>query len=82
MHFGLVISRDLIKYDDMNRKPIVYAFIDSQNLNLGTRTAIKKFGKVIYNGWVLDYKPLPRTLRSGFLTHCALRDIDIAHPST
>ena len=35
----------------------VYAFIDSQNLNLGTNKDIKnKKGKIIYKGWKLDYK--------------------------
>lgn len=33
-----------------------YAFIDSQNLNLGTSKDIYKNGKKIYTGWKLDYK--------------------------
>ncbi len=37
-------------------KQIIYAFIDSQNLNLGTSKDIKKRGKVIYGGWKLDFK--------------------------
>ncbi len=37
--------------------PVVYAFIDSQNLNLGTRKDIyNKKGKRIYKGWKLDFK--------------------------
>jgi len=37
--------------------PIVYAFIDSQNLNLGTNKNIyNKKGKRIYKGWKLDFK--------------------------
>jgi len=35
----------------------VYAFIDSQNLNLGLLNDIKnKKGKTIYKGWKLDFK--------------------------
>ena len=35
----------------------IYAFIDSQNLNLGTKKDIRnKKGKLIYKGWNLDYK--------------------------
>lgn len=35
----------------------IFAFIDSQNLNLGTCKDIRnKNGKVIYRGWKLDYK--------------------------
>jgi uncharacterized LabA/DUF88 family protein len=40
-----------------SKKPIVYAFIDSQNLNLGTLKDIRnKKGKLIYQGWHLDFK--------------------------
>lgn len=41
----------------MNKKQklTVYAFIDSQNLNLGTSKDIIKGGKKIYKGWKLDY---------------------------
>ena len=41
-----------------NRKrEIIYAFIDSQNLNLGTSKDIRnKKGKLIYKGWKLDFK--------------------------
>lgn len=34
----------------------VYAFIDSQNLNLGTSKDIYKNKKRIYQGWKLDFK--------------------------
>ena len=38
---------------------IVYAFIDSQNLNLGVRNdIINKNGSLIYTGWTLDFKKL------------------------
>ena len=33
-----------------------YAFIDSQNLNLGTSKSIYKNKKLIYEGWKLDFK--------------------------
>jgi uncharacterized LabA/DUF88 family protein len=36
--------------------PKVYAFIDSQNLNLGTKKNIYKGKKLIYQGWELDFK--------------------------
>lgn len=38
--------------------PVIYAFIDSQNLNLGVRNDIKKNGVVVYQGWKLDFKKL------------------------
>ncbi len=37
-------------------REICYAFIDSQNLNLGTRKNIYRNGKCIYKGWKLDMK--------------------------
>ncbi len=37
---------------------IIYAFIDSQNLNLGVKNDIVRNGKIIYTGWPLDYKKL------------------------
>lgn len=33
-----------------------YAFIDSQNLNLGTSKDVYRNGKKIYSGWKLDFK--------------------------
>jgi len=39
----------------MQKKANNYAFIDGQNLNLGTSKDIRnKKGKVIYHGWKLD----------------------------
>lgn len=38
----------------MNKK--TYAFIDSQNLNLGTSKDIYRKKKLIYKGWKLDFK--------------------------
>ena len=40
----------------MKKFPIVYAFIDSQNLNLGTSKNLYKGKKLIYQGWKLDFK--------------------------
>lgn len=41
----------------MNNKNKIYAFIDSQNLNLSIRNDIRdNNGKLIYKGWVLDFK--------------------------
>lgn len=37
-------------------KQTAYAFIDSQNLNLGTSNDIYRNNKLIYKGWKLDYK--------------------------
>lgn len=47
--------------------PIIYAFIDSQNLNLGTSKDIcNKRGKKIYKGWKLDYKKFRVYLKDKF----------------
>ncbi len=43
-----------------------YAFIDSQNLNLGTKKDIYKNGKRIYKGWQLDFKKFRRYLSDKF----------------
>lgn len=41
----------------VKKHPVVYAFIDSQNLNLGTsKNLYNKSGKQIYKGWPLDFK--------------------------
>ena len=44
----------------------IYAFIDSQNLNLGTSKDIIKKGKIIYKGWKLDFKKFRRYLSDKF----------------
>ncbi len=43
-----------------------YAFIDSQNLNLGTSKDITKNGKIIYIGWPLDFKKFRKYLADKF----------------
>ena len=38
------------------KRPVIYAFIDSQNLNLGSSKDIFRHQKRIYEGWKLDFK--------------------------
>ena len=44
----------------------IFAFIDSQNLNLGTSKDIYKNKKRIYKGWKLDYKKFRQYLADKF----------------
>jgi uncharacterized LabA/DUF88 family protein len=46
--------------------PMVYAFIDSQNLNLGTSENIYKNRKLVYKGWKLDFKKFRKYLTDKF----------------
>jgi uncharacterized LabA/DUF88 family protein len=48
------------------KREILYAFIDSQNLNLGTGNDLVKNNKVIYKGWKLDFKKFRRYLSDKF----------------
>lgn len=48
------------------RGKITYAFIDSQNLNLGTSLDISKNGKKIYIGWKLDFKKFRQYLQDKY----------------
>lgn len=50
----------------------IYAFIDSQNLNLGTSKDIYKSGKKIYDGWKLDFEKFHRYLVDKFRVSKAL----------
>lgn len=43
-----------------------YAFIDSQNLNLGTSKDLIKNGRVVYQGWKLDFKKFRKYLSDKF----------------
>lgn len=45
---------------------VTYAFIDSQNLNLGTSKDIRKGRRLIYKGWKLDFKKFRRYLSDKF----------------
>jgi len=49
-----------------NSKKIIYAFIDSQNLNFGTSKDIYKNHKLVYKGWKLDFKKFRRYLTDKF----------------
>lgn len=44
----------------------IYAFIDSQNLNLGTSKDIFRGRKLIYKGWRLDFKKFRQYLSDKF----------------
>ena len=44
----------------------IYAFIDSQNLNLGTGKDLLKNGKIIYKGWKLDFCRFYKYLKDKF----------------
>ncbi len=46
--------------------PKVYAFIDSQNLNIGVSKDLYRQRKRIYKGWVLDYIKFRRYLEDKF----------------
>ena len=53
-------------YNMKNKFPTVYAFIDSQNLNLGTLNNISRNKKSVYKGWKIDYKKFRVYLRDKF----------------
>lgn len=48
------------------KRKIIYAFIDSQNLNLGTSKDIYKRKQRIYQGWKLDFKKFRQYLSDKF----------------
>jgi len=50
----------------MSKKETIYAFIDSQNLNLGTSKDIYRNKKLIYKGWRLDFRKFRRYLTDKF----------------
>jgi len=49
-----------------HKRKKIFAFIDSQNLNLGTSKDIYKGRKRIYKGWKLDFKKFRRYLSDKF----------------
>ncbi len=51
--------------------PKIFAFIDSQNLNLGTSKDIRERHKLIYKGWKLDYKKFRKYLTDKFKVNAA-----------
>lgn len=48
------------------KKNTVYAFIDSQNLNLGTSKDLYKNNQLIYRGWKLDFNKFYKYLSNKF----------------
>ena len=42
---------------NLNKKPTIFAFIDSQNLNLGLKNVVidKVTDKTLHSGWDLDF---------------------------
>ncbi len=48
------------------KRQVVYAFIDSQNLNLGTSKDIYRNRKLVYRGWKLDFKKFRKYLFDKF----------------
>ena len=71
MFFNLISDKIKDSKDKkMEKRKKIYAFIDSQNLNLGTSKSIyKKHGKGykrIYQGWKLDFKKFRRYLTDKF----------------
>lgn len=48
------------------KKENIYAFIDSQNLNLGTSKDMRRNGKIVYRGWKLDFKKFRKYLSDKF----------------
>lgn len=48
------------------KKQTIYAFIDSQNVNLGTSKNIYKNQKLIYKGWRLDFLKFRKYLFNKF----------------
>ncbi len=50
----------------LSKRKTVYAFIDSQNLNLGISKDIFRVDKRVYKGWIMDYKKFRRYLFDKF----------------
>lgn len=49
------------------KSPVTYAFIDSQNLNLGVKNdVVNETGKIIYRGKKLDYRKFRHYLREKY----------------
>ncbi len=53
-------------YVSSKKYPTVYAFIDSQNLNLGTSKSIYRNGNLLYKGWKLDMQSFRKYLLQKF----------------
>lgn len=60
-----LISKSLC-YSQSMADQRTYAFIDSQNLNLGVQKDIFRKGRKIYSGWRLDFKRFRVYLRDKY----------------
>ncbi|MBI2601085.1 NYN domain-containing protein [Candidatus Daviesbacteria bacterium] len=56
----------MAKKEKRSKTMKIYAFIDSQNLNLGTSKDIFHGRKLIYKGWKLDFKKFRKYLSDKF----------------
>lgn len=56
----------MAKLSKKKNQQVIYAFIDSQNLNLGTSKTVYKNKIVIYKGWRLDFRKFRRYLSDKF----------------
>jgi uncharacterized LabA/DUF88 family protein len=61
------------------RNEITYAFIDSQNLNLGTSKDIFRKGKLLYEGWKIDMNYFRKYLTNKFRVKKAFLFIGYIH---
>jgi len=61
------------------KNEIVYAFIDSQNLNLGTSKDVYRQDKLIYKGWQLDFRKFRQYLFDKFRVQKAFLFIGYIH---
>jgi uncharacterized LabA/DUF88 family protein len=55
-----------IKKSNNKKHTKFYAFIDSQNLNMGVSSNVVHNGHKIYSGWKLDFKKFRRYLKDKF----------------
>ncbi len=62
-----------------NHRTNNFAFIDAQNLNLGTSKDVYRNGKMIYKGWKLDLKKFRQYLRDKFRVQKAFMFIGYIH---
>src|SRR3990170_186283 len=56
----------MAKLPKQKKRLVIYAFIDSQNLNLGTSKDVYRGRKKVYQGWRLDFKKFRRYLTDKF----------------
>lgn len=51
----------------MSNQHTVYAFIDAENLYIGVKNDLKnKAGRILYNGWEIDYRKLRLYLKNKY----------------